>query len=366
MAMAEVGATHGKGRREAGWRCREVDRAGRDGVPRLVRGRRARPCAPTRWATCSPAARAVTRRAPPSCSAATSTASPPAASSTARLGCDRRARGDAHARTSWASSDRGPRRAGELDRRGGRPLRQGHDGLRRLVGRLRPRPRRRRCVDPDGIRLGDALDADRCCAARTPAARLPRPTAISSCTSSRARSWSARGCKTIGIVTGGQAQIWYDAVVTGQRQPRRHHPARPPGGTRWSARRASSTWWTARCVRAAKLGRGTVGQLFVVPEQPQRDPGRGHGSRSNSATRTRPSCPASPPSSRATPASSPATPDVTLELTERVRLPAQPFDPACVALVRDAAARLGYPGAGDRVRRRSRRDLRGAVGAELR
>ncbi len=31
-----------------------------------------------------------------------------------------------------------------------------------------------------------------------------------------------------------------------------------------------------------------------------------------------------------------------LALSERVRIPAQPFDPACVALVRAAAARLGY------------------------
>jgi len=33
---------------------------------------------------------------------------------------------------------------------------------------------------------------------------------------------------------------------------------------------------------------------------------------------------------------------VRLELTELLRMPAQPFDPACVDLVRQAAARLGY------------------------
>jgi N-carbamoyl-L-amino-acid hydrolase len=32
---------------------------------------------------------------------------------------------------------------------------------------------------------------------------------------------------------------------------------------------------------------------------------------------------------------------VALELRELFRIPAQPFDPACMALVRDAAARLG-------------------------
>ncbi len=52
--------------------------------------------------------------------------------------------------------------------------------------------------------------------------------------------------------------------------------------------------------------------------------------------------------------------DVELALTERVRIPAQPFDPACVALVRETAARLGYSTLDDRVRRRARRDLRGA------
>jgi beta-ureidopropionase / N-carbamoyl-L-amino-acid hydrolase len=34
---------------------------------------------------------------------------------------------------------------------------------------------------------------------------------------------------------------------------------------------------------------------------------------------------------------------VTLELTELFRIPAQPFDAECVALVRAAAAKLGYP-----------------------
>ena len=33
---------------------------------------------------------------------------------------------------------------------------------------------------------------------------------------------------------------------------------------------------------------------------------------------------------------------VALQVVEKVRIPAQPFDPACVGLVRDAAARLGF------------------------
>ncbi len=34
---------------------------------------------------------------------------------------------------------------------------------------------------------------------------------------------------------------------------------------------------------------------------------------------------------------------VKLELTQLFKIPAQPFDPACVDLVRQASARLGYP-----------------------
>ena len=54
-----------------------------------------------------------------------------------------------------------------------------------------------------------------------------------------------REAKQIGIVTGAQAMVWYDAV--GDRAglampaPRRPRHAR----TRWCARRGSSTWWTA-------------------------------------------------------------------------------------------------------------------------
>ncbi len=50
---------------------------------------------------------------------------------------------------------------------------------------------------------------------------------------------------------------------------------RPParGGTRWWGPPASSTWWTARCAPGASDGRGTVGQLFVLPNSRNVIPG---------------------------------------------------------------------------------------------
>ena len=48
---------------------------------------------------------------------------------------------------------------------------------------------------------------------------------------------------------------------------------------------------------------------------------------------------------------------VTLELTTLFRIPAQPFDPACVDLVRQGAARAGLFDAGNRFGRRPRRGL---------
>ncbi|WP_456316715.1 hydantoinase/carbamoylase family amidase [Teichococcus aestuarii] len=49
--------------------------------------------------------------------------------------------------------------------------------------------------------------------------------------------------KQIGIVTGAQAQVWYDAVITGQDAHAGTTPP-PPGATRCWPRRASSSGWT--------------------------------------------------------------------------------------------------------------------------
>ena len=149
-----------------------------------------------------------------------------------------------------------------------------------------------------------------------------------------------REAKRIGIVTGAQAQVWYDAVVTGQDS---HAGTTPP-----SARKdalvcaARIIELVDRMMRArGEDGRGTVGQLLVSPNSRNvipgevrfsvefRHPDDGELDRLDAqfpreAGFIARDC------------------GVTLELTELFKMPAQPFDPACVDLVRQACARLGY------------------------
>jgi N-carbamoyl-L-amino-acid hydrolase len=147
--------------------------------------------------------------------------------------------------------------------------------------------------------------------------------------------------KQIGIVTGAQAQVWYDAVVTGQDA---HAGTTPP-----SARRDALVC-TARIIdlvdrlmRArGEDGRGTVGQLHVFPNSRNVVPGEvrfsvefRHPDFAEIETLA-----ADFPRQAEAIARDCGTP---LALTELFRLPAQPFDPACVDLVRQAAAKLGLP-----------------------
>ena len=149
-----------------------------------------------------------------------------------------------------------------------------------------------------------------------------------------------REAKRIGIVTGAQAQVWYDAVVTGQDS---HAGTTPP-----SARKdalvcaARIIELVDRMMRArGEDGRGTVGQLLVSPNSRNvipgevrfsvefRHPDDGELDRLDAqfpreAGFIARDC------------------GVRLELTELFKMPAQPFDPACVDLVRQACARLGY------------------------
>ncbi|MGH7041245.1 MAG: Zn-dependent hydrolase [Acetobacteraceae bacterium] len=147
--------------------------------------------------------------------------------------------------------------------------------------------------------------------------------------------------KTIGIVTGAQAQVWYDAVVTGQDS---HAGTTPP-----SARRdalvcaARIVDLVDRMMRArGEDGRGTVGQMFVLPNSRNVIPGE-----------VRFSAEFRHPMEAEVERLDAQFPreagfiardcGVKLELTRLFRIPAQPFDPECVDLVRKAAARLGYP-----------------------
>ena len=97
-------------------------------------------------------------------------------------------------------------------------------------------------TDLEGVTVRSALDG---IGYRRPGAgRAPsRPTRISSCTSNRARSWNGRKSRS-----GSSPAPRRRSGTTPSRSARIRMPAprRPrPAGTRWSARRGSSTWWTA-------------------------------------------------------------------------------------------------------------------------
>jgi N-carbamoyl-L-amino-acid hydrolase len=147
--------------------------------------------------------------------------------------------------------------------------------------------------------------------------------------------------RQIGIVTGAQAQVWWDAVCTGQDS---HAGTTPP-----SARKdalvcaARIVDLVDRMMRArGEDGRGTVGFVPVLPNSRNVIPGE-----------VRFSVEFRHPDTAEVERLAAQFPreagfiardcGIGLELTELFRYPHQPFDPACVDLVRQAAAKLGYP-----------------------
>ena len=161
--------------------------------------------------------------------------------------------------------------------------------------------------------------------------------------------------KTIGIVTGAQAQVWYDAVTTGQDS----HAGTTPPSTRKDALVCAARIidLVDRMMRArGEDGRGTVGQLLVSPNSRNVIPGEvrfsvefRHPDESEVARLD-----AQFPREAGLIARDCG---VQLDLTTLFKIPAQPFDPACVDLVRQGAAKLGYPHPRHRLRRRTRRRL---------
>ncbi len=147
--------------------------------------------------------------------------------------------------------------------------------------------------------------------------------------------------RQIGIVTGAQAQVWYDAVVAGQDA---HAGTTPPSARRDALVCAARIIdLVDRMMRArGEDGRGTVGQLHVLPNSRNVVPGEVRFSvefrHPDFAEIER--LAAQFPREAGFIARDCGTP---LKLEELFRLPAQPFDPACVDLVRQAAARLGLP-----------------------
>ena len=149
-----------------------------------------------------------------------------------------------------------------------------------------------------------------------------------------------REARQIGIVTGAQAQVWYDAVTIGQDS---HAGTTPP-----SARKdalvcaARIVDLVDRVMRArGEDGRGTVGQLLVSPNSRNVVPGE---VRFSVEFRHPSDAEVDALGSEFAPAAQTIadTCGVRLELTTLFKIPAQPFDLACVDLVRQGAAKFGY------------------------
>ncbi len=149
-----------------------------------------------------------------------------------------------------------------------------------------------------------------------------------------------RESKQIGIVTGGQAQVWFDAVVIGCDS---HAGTTPPSARRDALVCAARIIdLVDRMMRArGEDGRGTVGQLVVLPNSRNVIPGEVRFS-----VEFRHPDPAEIerlatqfPHEAGAIARDAAT---ELTLTELFRIGAQPFDPSCIDLVRQAAAAQGY------------------------
>jgi N-carbamoyl-L-amino-acid hydrolase len=145
--------------------------------------------------------------------------------------------------------------------------------------------------------------------------------------------------RQIGIVTGAQAQVWYDAVVTGQDS---HAGTTPPSARRDALVGAARIIdLVDRTMRAyGEDGRGTVGQLLVSPNSRNVIPGEVRFSvefrHPDTAEVER--LDAGFPAAAAAVAQESG---VELALTQLFKIPAQPFDPACIDLVRQGAARAG-------------------------
>jgi N-carbamoyl-L-amino-acid hydrolase len=143
----------------------------------------------------------------------------------------------------------------------------------------------------------------------------------------------------IGVVTGAQAQVWWDARVTGQDS---HAGTTPPDARRDALVAAARVIALVdRLMRdRGDDGRGTVGFLKVLPNSRNVIPGEV----SFSVEFRHPDTAAIEALARDFPAEATALvaeAGCRLELTELFRFAAQPFDADCVALVQQAAERLG-------------------------
>ncbi len=148
-----------------------------------------------------------------------------------------------------------------------------------------------------------------------------------------------RDAKQIGIVTGAQAQVWYDAVTIGQDS----HAGTTPPSTRKDALVCAARIidLVDRMMRArGDEGRGTVGQLLVSPNSRNVVPGEARFS----VEFRHPSDAEVDALDREFPPAAQAIADacgIRLDLAKLFKIPAQPFDRDCVDLVRQGAAKSG-------------------------
>ncbi len=148
-----------------------------------------------------------------------------------------------------------------------------------------------------------------------------------------------REAREIGVVTGGQAQVWYDGAVFG----RDSHAGTTPPSLRRDAlvAMAEVIRLVDRTMRArGEDGRGTVGFMQVVPNSTNVVPGEVRFTtefRHPDEAEIGRIADTFPGEAAALVAAS----GCRIELREKFRIPAQPFDPDCVALVQAAADRLG-------------------------
>jgi N-carbamoyl-L-amino-acid hydrolase len=151
--------------------------------------------------------------------------------------------------------------------------------------------------------------------------------------------------KKIGVVTGAQAQIWYEAVVTGQDA---HAGTTPPVARRDALVAAARVVGLVDAMMReqgeagiADPGRGTVGRMYVVPNSPNVIPGEVRFTvdfRSPEDARIAWIAEVFPEKAEALVAAN----GCALALKPVFRVPAQPFDAGCVDLVRRAVEKLGY------------------------
>jgi N-carbamoyl-L-amino-acid hydrolase len=145
--------------------------------------------------------------------------------------------------------------------------------------------------------------------------------------------------KRIGVVTGAQAQVWWDAGIIGQDS----HAGTTPPSTRKDALVAAArviALVDARMREAGEDGRGTVGFLQVIPNSRNVIPGEVRFSvefRHPDTARIEHLADSFPAEAAALVAET----GCRLDLKELFRFAAQPFDADCVALVQQAADRLG-------------------------